>query len=105
MTQPDIVLSTAEVRRHAKAIDQAADMCRDAASAARHIDLHDKVYGELCGRLASWILNPRQHSAVTTILNQAQATTDLADLLRMMADNIDAAEERAERRHQEAGSK
>lgn len=103
MIFPDVQLSTAEVRQHAHMVDQAADMCRDAAAGAEHIDLHDEVYGKLYGWFIVSRMNPRQRSALAAIRNRAQATNDLADLLRVVADNLEAADRRADQRHREAG--
>jgi hypothetical protein len=98
MTQPDIELSTDEVRQHARMVEEAATMCREAAAGADYVDLHDEVYGVLCSPLFLPIVNPLQDIAAREIQNGAEATAHLAVLLRTMADNVDITDSEAARR-------
>lgn len=100
MTQPDIKLSSTEVREHAKAVDEAARMCDEAVAGAEYIDLHDEVYGVLCSPLFLPLIQPLQDYALAEIRSGADATGHLAELLRSMADNVDLSDTDAARRFQ-----
>jgi Excreted virulence factor EspC, type VII ESX diderm len=89
MTRPDITLSTEEVRRHARMVDDAAAMCSEAAAGAEYLDLHDEVYGMLCSPPMVPKLFSLQELAFDEIRDGADATAHLADLLRTLADNVD----------------
>lgn len=89
MTQPDIKLSTAEVREHARMVDEAAAMCREAVAGAEYVDLHDEAYGVLCSPLFLPLIQPLQDAALSELRAGADATAHLADLLRTLADNVD----------------
>jgi hypothetical protein len=95
MTQPDIQLSTEEVRRHARMVDEAAAMCQEAVAGAEYLDLHDEVYGILCSPLFLPIINPLQDMALTELRGGADATAHLAVLLRTLADNVDITDSEA----------
>jgi hypothetical protein len=98
MTQPDIQLDTAALRAHARMVDEAADMCAEAAAGAGYIDLHDEVYGEWCGKLFVPLINPAQDWALRELRNGADATTHLAELLRAVADDADTTDSAAAQR-------
>lgn len=89
MTQPDIKLSTDEVRRHARMVDEAAAMCQEAVGGAQYVDLHDEAYGVLCSPLFLPLVQPLQDWALRELRSGADATGHLAELLRALADNVD----------------
>ncbi|ROT26788.1 type VII secretion target [Micromonospora sp. HM5-17] len=98
MTGPEIRLSTGEVRRHARMVDEAGAMVEEAKAGAKHVNLHDEVYGVLCSPLFVPLINPLQDWAVTEIRNGAEATKHLAELLRALADNTDITDQAAANR-------
>lgn len=104
MTQPDIELSTAEVRRHAQNVDQAAAMCQEAVGGAEYIDLHDEVYGQWCSPLFLPLIQPGQDWALREIRNGVDATAQLAELLRALARNVDITDGAAAQRLTEGRS-
>ncbi len=103
MTQPDISLSTAEVRAHAGMVDEAAVMCQEAVGGAEYVDLHDEAYGEWCSRIFLPIIQPVQDWAVREIRSGADATAHLADLLRTLAHNVDVTDAGAAARIRDSG--
>jgi hypothetical protein len=95
MTQPDIKLSTEEVRRHSRMVDEAAAMLQEATSGAHYVDMHDEVYGVLCSPLILPILNPLQDMAHGEVRTATDATSHIAGQLRTMADNVDITDSEA----------
>jgi hypothetical protein len=95
MTQPDIKLSTEEVRKHARMVDEAAAMLGEATAGAEYVNLHDEVYGVLCSPLILPLLNFVQDQAQAEIRNGTDATDHLAGQLRTMADNVDITDSEA----------
>ncbi len=98
MTQPDIKLSTDEVRRHAQMVDEAAAMCQEAVGGAEYVDMHDEVYGVLCSPLFLPVIQPLQDWALREIRDGADATAHLAELLHALADNVDVTDAAAAHR-------
>ena len=79
MTQPNIKLSSDEVRRHARVVDE---------TGAGH-SLVEQFTG---------ILNPFQDHAIGEMKQAVTATQAIADTLRAMADDFDLTDEAAARR-------
>jgi hypothetical protein len=84
---PDIQLDAEGLRAHAKMVDEAANMCGEAADGAAYIDLHDEVYGEWPGKLFVPLINPFQEYALREIRGGADATSHLAEVIRAVADD------------------
>ncbi|MEQ4306080.1 hypothetical protein ABNF97_32630 [Plantactinospora sp. B6F1] len=101
----DIRLSTGEVRKHARMVEEAGRMYGEAAAGAEYVDLHDEAYGILCSPLFLPYINPLQSFALTEIRNGADATTHLAELLQALADNVDITDGAAATRIKEAGNR
>jgi hypothetical protein len=98
VTSPEIDLSPAEVRRHAAAVDEYGRMIHEALAAARHVRHSNESYGRLVGPMFTAVLNPLQDDAITAIGNAVSATQSLADGLRVMASQVDAADANAGQR-------
>lgn len=102
MTQPDIQLSTSEVRRHGSVIDDVAVLYREAADAAAHVDMHDEVYGVLCSPMFLPLIKGLETLTSWEIARAAKATSHLAELMRILADSIDRTDAAAAERIQGA---
>ena len=89
MTQPDIKLDAAGLRRHAAMVDEVARMCDEATSAAAYVNGQDGAYGLLCGRLVGLYMNPLQDWALRELRAGAEATAHLAQMVRSVADDTD----------------
>lgn len=98
MTNPDIRLSTDEVRRHAVMVDEVGTMIDEALAGAAYIRASNESYGQLVGPMFTHLLNPAQDFAIDQIKHAASATQALADLLREMAGNLDITDHDAARR-------
>src|SRR3954452_6689995 len=98
MTQPDIKLDSEALRAHARAVDEAAAMCGEAAGGAAYLDLHDEVYGQWPGKLFVPLINPFQDWALREIRQGTDATSHLAELLRSVADGVDLTDSAAAQR-------
>lgn len=98
MTSPDIRLSTDEVRRHAAAVDEAGNMLSEALAGAEYVRASNESYGQLVGSRFTGVLNPVQDQAIHRIRHAVTATQNLADLLRVMAANLDITDREAARR-------
>ena len=98
MTNPDIRLSTGEVRRHAASVEEASRMLDEALAGASHVRASNESYGQLVGPLFTSILNPVQDHAIDEIKHAVIATQSLAELLRTMASNLDLSDQQAAHR-------
>ncbi len=98
MTQPDIKLSSDEVRKHARAVEEASDMIDEGLAGAAYVRASNESYGRLVGPLFTSILNPFQDHAVGELKSAVTATQNLADTLRAMADDFDLNDAEAARR-------
>lgn len=101
MSQPDIRIDTDALRNHARMVDEAAQMCGEAAAAAGYLDLHDEVYGQWCGKLFVPLINPAQEQALQEVRNGADGMSHLAELLRAVMDGTDTTDEAAAQRFRE----
>jgi len=95
VTSPEIDLSPDEVRRHAAAVDEFGRMIDEALGAAQHVRHSNESYGRLVGPLFVGILNMVQDRTIGELQNAVSATQSLADGLRVMAANVDSADQRA----------
>ena len=98
MTQPDIRLSSEEVRRHARTVDDVAAMIDEGLAGAAHVQASTESYGQLVGPLFTGVLNPFQDNAVGQLTESVSATQALADTLRAVAADFDISDETAARR-------
>ena len=98
MTQPNIKLSSDEVRRHARAVDETSAMLDEGLAGAAFVQASTESYGLLVGPQFTSILNPFQDHAIGELKNAVTATQALADTLRAMADDFDLSDEAAARR-------
>jgi len=98
VTNPDIRLSTGEVRRHAASVEEASRMLDEALAGASHVRASNESYGQLVGPLFTSILNPVQDHAIDEIKHAVIATQSLAELLRTMASNLDLSDQQAAHR-------
>ena len=98
MTQPDIKLSSDEVRKHAAAVDETGTMLDEGLAGAGHVQASAESYGQLVGGLFTSILNPFQDNAIGELKNSVSATQALADALRAMAADFDLSDAEAARR-------
>ena len=104
MTQPDISLDAETLRAHARIVEEVANMCGEAASAAGVLNLHDEVYGEWPGKLIVPFLNLAQDHASSVLCTGTDATSHLAQVLRAVADDATMTDGNAAQRIREAGS-
>jgi hypothetical protein len=102
MTQPDIKLDSEALRAHARAVDEAAQMCGEASSGAAYLNLHDEVYGEWPGKLFVPLINPAQDGALRELRQGTEATSHLAELIRSVADDADTTDSNAAQRFRQA---
>jgi hypothetical protein len=98
MTQPNIKLSSEEVRRHARAVDETSAMLDEGLAGAGVVQASTESYGVLVGGQFTAILNPFQDHAIGEMKKAVSATQALADTLRAMADDFDLSDEAAARR-------
>jgi hypothetical protein len=98
VTQPDIRLSTAELFRHADAVDQTAGMLDEGLAGAAYVQADGEAYGRLVGPQFTAILNPFQDDAIGEMKKAVTATQAIADLLRAMAACFDLSDAEAARR-------
>jgi hypothetical protein len=98
MSQPDISLSSDQVRRHAGAVDETADMIDESLAGAVNARAGNDAYGLLVGPQFTSVLNPFQDHAISELRNAVTATQQLADTLRAMADDFDLSDQEAARR-------
>jgi hypothetical protein len=98
VSQPDIKLSSAEVRKHAGVVDQTSAMIDECLTGAAHVQASTESYGRLVGPQFTAILNPFQDNAIGELKKAVSATQALADALRAVADDFDISDEAAARR-------
>lgn len=103
MNQPDLRIDTEALREHAQLVDHVADMFEEVAAAARHLDLHDEVYGEWPGKLIKPLLDVVQDHVLQELRNGTGATSHLADLVRSVASDVDTTDGDAAQRFWQGG--
>lgn len=97
MTQPDIEVNSAVIRRHAQVVDETSAMIDKAAQAGGWVRASNDAYGLMFGWFAER-LNPTQDGLVGGVKEAAGAAQALADLLRTTADDMDITDENAAHR-------
>lgn len=98
MTNPDIRISTDEVRNHARMVDQAAAILDEAVAGAAYLRASNESYGKLVGPYFTTLLNPVQDYAIDEMRHAVSKTQQFADLLEAMAADLDATDAAAARR-------
>jgi hypothetical protein len=98
MTQPDIKLSSAAVRAHARSVDDTSAMIDEGLGGAAYVQASAESYGRLVGPQFTAILNPFQDNAIGELKKAVSATQALADTLRAVADDFDRGDAGAARR-------
>jgi hypothetical protein len=85
-----IDLPPEEVRRHARDVDEVANMLDEARSAATHIRASNSAYGFLVGPLFTHLyLNPHADDVIASFRHAVDGLQSLADMLRSMADSFE----------------
>jgi hypothetical protein len=95
-------MPTAAVRRHADAVDSAADGMENGRGAAAQVQLGTEAYGQLCAFLPG-LINPLADRAVLALEGAASALRETAGHLRSAASSAEAADAGSARRVKAAG--
>lgn len=98
MTQPDVELSSDEVRRHAGAVDEISTMIDEGLAGAAYVRAGAESYGLLVGPQLSAALSPFQDHAIGELKRAVSTTQALADTLRAVADDFDLSDGNAAHR-------
>jgi hypothetical protein len=85
-----IEIPPAEVRQHARDVDEAARMLDEARAAASYIRINSSAYGHFVGALiAETYINPHGDEAIAAFVKAVDGLTGLADQVRAMADDFE----------------
>lgn len=85
-----IEIPPAEVRGHARDVDEAARMLDEARAAASYIRINSGAYGRFVGALiADHYINPHGDEAIAAFVKAVDGMNGLADQVRAMADDFE----------------
>jgi len=85
-----IQIPPAEVREHARDVDEAARMLDEARAAASHIRINSSAYGRFVGALiADHYINPHGDDAIAAFVKAVDGLIGLADQVRGMAADVE----------------
>ncbi|MFI5492509.1 type VII secretion target [Actinoplanes sp. NPDC051859] len=85
-----IEISPAEVREHARDVDEASRMLDEARAAASYIRINSGAYGYFVGALiADHYINPHGDEAIAAFVKAVDGLRGLADQVRGMADDFE----------------
>ena len=91
-----IEIPPAEVREHARDVDEAARMLDEARAAASYVRINSSAYGHFVGALiAETYINPHGDDAIAAFVMAVDRMNGLADQLRGMADDFERSDDDA----------